>query len=160
MPLVAIQFNNQMWVRILHRTLAIYRSGYASEYAIDWYSFYLRLVSGTFPKTTQARPKSERFGPVIELLFTGPLRVVYGSVTMLRFLPCKLVTSNMADFQGKGGCPCTDEKQFPELYYNARRCEFDLYTAMDMFSNRCSFWGAFGAPILFSEIGFCMASCS
>ena len=23
-----------------------------------------------------------------------------------------------------------------------------------------SFWGAFGAPILFSEIGFCVASCS
>ena len=24
----------------------------------------------------------------------------------------------------------------------------------------CHFWGAEGAPILFSEIGFCMASCS
>ena len=27
-------------------------------------------------------------------------------------------------------------------------------------SGRGSFWGAEGAPILFSEIGFCMASCS
>ena len=25
---------------------------------------------------------------------------------------------------------------------------------------RCHFWDAFGAPILFSEIGFCAASCS
>ena len=43
----------------------------------------------------------------------------------------ELKCSNMAEFtvaevRAIGGCPCTDEKQFPELYPEARRCEFEL----------------------------------
>ena len=35
-----------------------------------------------------------------------------------------------------GGCLCTDEKQFPELCFYARRCEFKLQ--LGMLSDRCS----------------------
>ena len=45
--------------------------------------------------------------------------------------------TNMTEFQGRGGCPCTDEKHFPELDSYDRRCEFELQ--LGMFSDRCSF---------------------
>ena len=39
--------------------------------------------------------------------------------------------------------------------------EVTLWTALSNFVRvRCNFWGAKGAPILFSDLGFCMASCS
>ena len=45
--------------------------------------------------------------------------------------------TNMAEFQAKDGCPCTDNEQFSELPPRARPCEFELQ--LGVFSDRCSF---------------------
>ena len=45
-----------------------------------------------------------------------------------------------------------------ERFYS--RYDFSVSFALCFYSSHLNFWGAKGAPILFSEIGFCMASCS
>ena len=45
--------------------------------------------------------------------------------------------TNMAEFPARGGCPCTDKKQFPELPDYARSCEFELQ--LGVFGDHWSF---------------------
>ena len=64
----------------------------------------------------------------------GWLRETMKYIFMLRSSPPH---TNMAEFPAGGGCPCTDEKQFPELPDCARPCEFELQ--LGVFSDHWSF---------------------
>ena len=56
------------------------------------------------------------------------------------------------------GNPSPSQNACPKLNEIDHNCAHIMCIIMSPLNN--CFWGAEGAPILFSEIGFCVASCS